>query len=282
MFAPELINYKMMLTSNIWWKGTKLRSGNGIALLDELFSILEMIKPMDDKKEIWFKVERGCADDSWSYDEMLEEGSVKDREDFKSMFLSCYPDKEYWFPLQILEYRGYRAVFLQYQCILEYEEQEERACQSGKVRDDAEVMLEFLIDKARECMTLLRDGKYNDYIEKNLPLKYRHGYIETKYFYAAYPDAKENMLGGLRDDEIKDFNAVISRGDWKEDRVGRLSAMTASLYFDVVSACYESIGGRFKRLSSSKETYMRFADGRDNNLAEIDENSEEAYAKWHE
>ena len=24
MFAPELINYKMMLTSNIWWKGTKL------------------------------------------------------------------------------------------------------------------------------------------------------------------------------------------------------------------------------------------------------------------
>ena len=282
MFAPELINYKMMLTSNIWWKGTKLRSGKGIALLDELFSILEMIKPMDDKKGIWFKVERGCADDSWSYDEMLEEGSVKDREDFKSMFLSCYPDKEYWFPLQILEYRGYRAVFLQYQCILEYEEQEERACQSGKARDDAEIMLEFLIDKARECITLLRDGKYNDYIEKNLPLKYRHGYIETKYFYAAYPDAKENMLDGLRDDEIKEFNAVISRGDWKEDRIGRLSAMTASLYFDVVSACYEAIGGRFKRLSSSKETYMRFADGRDNNLAEIDENSEEAYAKWHE
>ena len=90
------------------------------------------------------------------------------------------------------------------------------------------------------------------------------------------------MLDGLRDDEISEFKAVISRGDWKKESIGRLSGMTASLYFDVVTECYEAIGGRFKRLSSSKETYMRFADGRDNNLAEIDENSEEAYAEWHE
>lgn len=285
MFAPEVINYKRWLNCDNGWNGTMVETERGKELLDELYRILSPMKAMgpDDNKRFWIRVARGCADDSWSYDEMLEDGDVKDREDFESMFLSCYPDDEYWFPVQIMDYCGYRAVILQYRCILEYEVRGDEYKQGRRAwGDEVEVMLGFLIDKAKECMTLLLEGRYNDYLEKNLPLKYRYGYIETKYFYKAYPDAKENMLDGLRDDEISEFKAVISRGDWKKESIGRLSGMTASLYFDVVTECYEAIGGRFKRLSSSKETYMRFADGRDNNLAEIDENSEEAYAEWHE
>ena len=197
MFAPEVINYKRWLNCDNGWNGTMVETERGKELLDELYRILSPMKAMgpDDNKRFWIRVARGCADDSWSYDEMLEDGDVKDREDFESMFLSCYPDDEYWFPVQIMDYCGYRAVILQYRCILEYEMRGDEYKQGRRAwGDEVEVMLGFLIDKAKECMTLLLEGRYNDYLEENLPLKYRYGYIETKYFYKAYPDAKANML----------------------------------------------------------------------------------------
>lgn len=285
MFAPELISCKERLNCNHGWNGTMVSSGREKALLDELYRILDPIRPMgrDDNKRFWIRVLRGSADDSFSYDEMREWGDVKSRDEFKSEFLSFFPDEEYWFPIETMEYRGYRAVFLQYRCILEYEPRKDMPAQGRQDwGDEVEIMLDFLISKAKECMALIMEGRYNEYIDENLPLKYRKGYIETKYYYQAFPEARENMLCGLRDAEIDEFRYIIESGEWKEANIGRLSGMSASLYYDVVAECYEAIGGRYGRLASSKETYMRFADGRDNNLTEIDDESEEEYQKWYE
>lgn len=158
MFAPEVINYKRWLNCDNGWNGTMVEIERGKELLDELYRILSPMKAMgpDDNKRFWIRVARGCADDSWSYDEMLEDGDVKDREDFESMFLSCYPDDEYWFPVQIMDYCGYRAVILQYRCILEYEMRGDEYKKGRRAwGDEVEVMLGFLVDKAKECMTLL-------------------------------------------------------------------------------------------------------------------------------
>ena len=284
MFAPELMDYKRILTSSNGWNGTAVSSEKEKALLDELYKVLSPIKPMgrDENKRFWIRLDRGAADDYWSYDEMLSEGDVKDRADFEERFLSCYPDDECWFPIETMEWNGYRSVFLQYRCILEYEPKDDVLRQSNKpCGDDVEVVLSFLIEKAKEVISLLKDGSYNEYIEKNLPLKYRHGYIESKCYYKAFPEVKERILSGLKADEIDAFREAIELGEWLKDEIGRLSGMTAGLYYDVAAACYEDIGGEYKRLSSSKEMYMRYADGRDNNLTEIDEHSEKAYLEWH-
>ena len=78
MFAPEVINYKRWLNCDNGWNGTMVETERGKELLDELYRILSPMKAMgpDDNKRFWIRVARGCADDSWSYDEMLEDGDV--------------------------------------------------------------------------------------------------------------------------------------------------------------------------------------------------------------
>ena len=73
MFAPQVMYYKECLSGNHGLNGTAVESDKAIKLLDKLFEILDPIEPMgtDDNKRIWIWADRGSADDSWDYEDML-------------------------------------------------------------------------------------------------------------------------------------------------------------------------------------------------------------------
>ena len=50
---------------------------------------------------------------------------------------------------------------------------------------------------------MLRDGTYNEFVEKNLPYPYRTGVIKRSAVYAAEPDYKEREFEGLKPEQIQ-------------------------------------------------------------------------------
>ena len=178
MFAPQVMYYKECLSGNHGLNGTAVESDKAIKLLDKLFEILDPIEPMgtDDNKRIWIWADRGSADDAWDYEDMLSYGDVKDREDFEKQFTELYPYDTYWFPLRIMRFPGFQAVFLMYDCIFERDTREHSYQESSKTWNNEDYdMLEFLIEAAERSFHMIEAGTYNDFIQENLPLRYWFG-----------------------------------------------------------------------------------------------------------
>lgn len=285
MYAPEVIHYKEFLSVNHGWNDTAVESSEAIRLLDELFDLLDPIAPMgnDDNKRIWIWVARGSADDAWDYEDMLACGDVKDREDFEKQFKEYYPYDTYWFPLQIMRFPGYQAVILMYDCILERDTREGTFDQSRKAWNNEDCkMLKFLIEASERSFRMIKAGTYNDFVQENLPLRYRRGAVPSKIFHKVYPASLEQMLDGLTSEEIKEFQAVVESGECDKSAIGRMDKMTSGCYFEAVGKCYEAIGGRFMSYGCTpKEAYHRVTFGYSDSLVALDESDAEAFERWY-
>ena len=249
MKAPQISDCIEVLSSDHGWNGTAVESEGALALLDKLFALLDPIKPMgtDDNKRIWIWADRGSADDSWDYEDMLASGEVKNRREFESLFLEFYPHETYWFPLQIMNYRGFRAVFLMYDCILVHDAREDCPSQARHPwHGEDRGMLGFLVKAAERSFRMIEEGTYNDYVQRNLPFRNRYGAIPSRIYHQVYPAVMENILDGLTAAEINEFRAIVERGDYESNRIGRMNKMTSGTYFAAVWNCYEAIGGRFR------------------------------------
>ena len=285
MFAPQVMYYKECLSGNHGLNGTAVESDKAIKLLDKLFEILDPIEPMgtDDNKRIWIWADRGSADDSWDYEDMLLYGDVKDREDFEKQFTELYPCDTYWFPLRIMRFPGFQAVFLMYDCIFERDTREHSYQESSKTWNNEDYdMLEFLIEAAERSFHMIEAGTYNDFIQENLPLRYRTGAIPSKVFHEVYPVSLENLLDGLTPEEIREFQAVVESGECDNKAIGRMEKMTSGIYFEVVGKCYEAIGGRFLSYGCSpKEKYHRVTFSYGDSLVALDEFDAESFERWY-
>ena len=284
MKAPQISDCIEVLSSDHGWNGTAVESEGALALLDKLFALLDPIKPMgtDDNKRIWIWADRGSADDSWDYEDMLASGEVKNRREFESLFLEFYPHETYWFPLQIMNYRGFRAVFLMYDCILVHDAREDCPSQARHPwHGEDRGMLGFLVKAAERSFRMIEEGTYNDYVQRNLPFRNRYGAIPSRIYHQVYPAVMENILDGLTAAEINEFRAIVERGDYESNRIGRMNKMTSGTYFAAVWNCYEAIGGRFRTGLAPKEAYHRFSFGYGDTLVALDETDPDAFERWY-
>lgn len=136
-------------------------------------------------------------------------------------------------------------------------------------------MLDFLISKVEECIKKLEIGIYNDYIKENYSYKNRFGVISRKDYWKLYPDNKKNLLNKISQEEMDYFIENAS-----EKQENRIKNMTSGKYFEYVSLAYKSIEYEISDLAN-KELYLKYADGRDEGLSKIDENSSAQFDKWY-
>ena len=66
-------------------------------------------------------------------------------------------------------------------------------------------------------MNLLKDGKYNELVQMQLPYKHRVGVIKRSEIWAVDPEKKKEAFGGLSEEDVNKFKALIASGINDED-----------------------------------------------------------------
>ncbi len=242
--------------------------------INTLYNLFDMIKPLgdDEYKVIYFSAQKGSIKDYGDYQDLKATGVVKNYKEFRNMFNEDYPDKEYWYEMVSSRYKNYRTISINSELVINADmDKEGWTFQNGQLQE----LLDFLIVKVKDVIERLKDGTYNEYIKENYSYKNKFGVIKRKDYWDLFPELKTDLLGAISQEEIDYF--IDNASDTIENRI---KEMTSSKYFECVAMAYKDIGYEIGNLSS-KELYLKYADGRDEGLSEIKEDSSEEFAKWY-
>jgi len=124
--------------------------------------------------------------------------------------------------------------------------------------------------------------KANKFIQLNYPLNRRTGYVPHSLIRASLPNLYliDKALGKAK---MKKFIQFVESGYFNKDENIVKKTMSAKDFFDYCKIAY--IAGQTKEDQidinlSGREMYKRYADGRDEGLLSIDQNSEKEFADW--
>ncbi len=247
------------------------------ALLDELFALLEQIKPSHENGALtlWFRAKRGPIEDYGDADELIAEGEFESREEFVLAWEQEFPNEIEWYEFSAVEVKedGYRAVSLSHQLVIVQD-------QNRDLRDyryDISEFAQWLVDSVKECIGMLRDGTYNSYIWEHLPPQHRVGTLCRRDYWDIWPEEKAAFFGDISVEDVAAFIRLASAQPKEQSAfTPRLASMTADDFFRFCSLGYAANGYSTNGLSPKKQ-YRRFADGRDEGLTDIDEESSKAF-----
>ena len=243
-------------------------------MINELFEELDKIKSIskdDEIKVIYFSVPRGSIKHYGDYDELKQYGDVSNYEEFERNFKQDYPNDTYWYRMVSSKYESYRAISVNYKTIIYSDMNMQKSFEDS----DLQEFLTFLIFKVKEIIQMLENNTYNDYVNNNLAYINRFGVIKRSDYWSIYPKSKENLLENI---SIKQINEFIKLG--KEKTNDRIENMTANIYYKSVRLALEYNGYDVKGLTG-KEVYLKYADGRDEGLRDIDPDSVEEFSNWY-
>ena len=80
--------------------------------IDELFDLVQNIKPLKDNDEIkmvWIRVPRGDISDFGDYKEMLEDEEVSNYDEYLQLWKERYPNEFEWYRVVFSEYKNFKA-----------------------------------------------------------------------------------------------------------------------------------------------------------------------------
>ena len=191
--------------------------------MDPLFEMLRDLAPLrknNEAKAIWITIPRGSIEDFGSYEDMLEWGDVKNREEYEQYWLEEYPDPVCWYELVIAEAfhkdgsRWFRAVHFGDKPIInahfDYDDDEKTGFTN---REEAAIALcSLLTEAAGESMQKLKEGTYNEFVKTHLPYSFKTGVIPRAVLWEREPEWKESDLEGLPAETISEFRALLNSG----------------------------------------------------------------------
>lgn len=270
------------------WLGRDSHCGYGFAfgydeksyrLIDELFQMLQDVETDDEDgaKELWLCARRGTIDDFakqyGTYEENLEDGTVKNQKEYEDYWKSEFPDEVEWYRFVAVEHTDikYRCVFLSNKQVLEMD----KRLESGYTHDISE-FTEWLVDAVKLTIEAVRNGTYNESVARLLPYKHRTGVITRAGLWKLYPEEKESFFEALTQEDVDEFLATGT-----EDCTGlpELKEMTANDFYRFCALGYTA-NNYDGQAFAPKAQYYRHADGRDDGLKKIDPDSAEAFADW--
>ena len=193
---------------------------------------------------------------------------IKNKEDdnFKTLYFPIKDKKIYWYRLDATKYKNYRIVTINYKTIINADISDNKI---NFIIDEYISILDFLIFKVKWCLKLLKEKKYNDYIENNLPYENRFGIIKRSDYWNIYPNLKRELLNQIKEFVKNDFNKPVDR----------IKHMTSGKYFKFVKKAYEALN--YNTTLDSVETYFKYSNGKDENLSKINPNSSKEFDKWY-
>lgn len=237
--------------------------------INELYVLLDKIKPLkeDEYKILYFNVERGTFEDY-----INDEDEDIDLERYKEYYKEDYPDDVYWYRLVSSKYESFRTISINYKNIICADMNLKSTTFENRTLQE---LLDFLIFKVGEIIKMLENNTYNDYILNNLSYKNRFGVIKKSDYWNLFHETKENILKNITQEEI-DYFIKNARDNTNE----RIKDMTSGKYFEAVRLSYQYNNYDLGNLSD-KELYLKYADGRDEGLSELDLNSSEEFENWY-
>lgn len=239
-----------------------------------LYDLLDRIKPLsdDEYKVLYFSAPKGSIEEYINYNDENEYCDAEEYQEFVDRFNEDYPDEIYWYKMISTRYKNYRMISINSKNII-YADMDSDNCIPPNYQ--LQELLDFLINKVKECIKKLESGTYNDYIKENYSYKNRFGVIKRKDYWNLYPDNKKNLLNKISQEEMDYF---IKNASKKQDN--RIKNMTSGKYFECVGLVYKNIGYEIGDLTN-KELYLKYADGRDEGLSKVDENNSAQFDKWY-
>ena len=202
------------------WLGRDSHCGYGFAfgydeksnrLIDELFQMLQDVETDDEDgaKELWLCARRGTIDDFakqyGTYEENLEDGTVKNQKEYEDYWKSEFPDEVEWYRFVAVEHTDikYRCVFLSNKQVLEMD----KRLESGYTHDISE-FTEWLVDAVKLTIEAVRNGTYNESVARLLPYKHRTGVITRAGLWKLYPEENESFFAALTQEDVDEFLAT--------------------------------------------------------------------------
>ena len=179
--------------------------------------------------------------------------------------------KAYWYKLQTLKYKCYRIVIINYKTIINADISDNT---NTFLKEEYITILDFLISKVKWCLQLLKEKKYNSYIENNLPYENRFGVIKRSDYWKTYPFLKKEILNKISFEQIKEFVT----NDFTKP-TNRIKKMTAQKYFEYVTKAYKALN--YTTNKKYIKNYFKYSAGKDNLLSKINQNSPKAFNNWY-
>ena len=246
-------------------------------LLDELYSLLQRIKPTGKNNawNFWIKAERGTIEDFGNYEEMLEDGEVENYAEFEQRWKDEYPDEIEWFDFHAIydEEIDYRAIWVHHKFVIEQDNRKEKSYEH-----DISVFVQWLVDQVKNVIFELEAGTYNSRVESELPVKHRVGTVLRKHEWDIYPNVKETIIGNMTDEDIRYFLSYAKSSI--DENEPRLAHISANDFYRYCAMGYKACG-YYDTDKTPKEQYYLRADGRDENLSAIDLDNPDAFSEWY-
>ncbi len=252
-----------------------------IRAVDELFSLMERIKPCENERlrKLWLRVPRGTIEDYGDFEDANAFNDYASFDDYADEWKSFFPEETMWFELDCVEDPDihFRTVFLNRNMVFVGNERDD----SKNINVEAAEFFQWLCDAVRGCISELKAGTYNATVSSSIPVVKRTGLISRKNYWDILQDERKEFQRGFPVSSYEKYFDLIKDQNAEYDSDGRLPQMTADLFFTACSYGYAANPHEYDISGmTAREQYYRFADGRDDGLSEIQSDSPEAFRWW--
>lgn len=212
-------------------------------------------------------------------------------ESIENIWEVIYPDKKgKWHYMYVTKYREVYYVSLMDGDLCALEVTLKKSVQvvesfgTNDRHDHVAVDWNDLITSARSWLKVVSKNwiTANKQVQENYPLNRRMGVIPHALVRASLPDAYriDKELGKSK---VKKFIELVENGYFHDDKKITRKSMTVSDFFDYCKIAY--MAGQEKedyvdKKLSGREMYQCYADGRDEGLLAINQNSKKEFADW--
>jgi len=246
----------------------------------QVLTLIDKIKTLDicgddERRELWLWTERGTIEEFGDYNEYLEYGDVESHEEFQELWLAYYPNELKWYKLTLTIYRDTTYIYLDGKLVF----QSATLQQHDYSVDNSELAM-WLTDAVDTVLEMLRNETYNQFVADNLPFHKRLGKIKRRDYWDIYPELRQDYFCDISADEIQEVLDYATKQP-EESPATRLAQITSGFFFDCCKIGYVANNYKNSAELSAKQLYINNADGRDDGLLELDEDSADAFADWY-
>lgn len=245
------------------------------SIINEIFQYLHTVTPVlqNDVYELWITAERGTLEDYGDYEELLACGEVDSYSEFESLWQEEYPSETVVYRLRVVANPsvGYMELLINHRMVIEVDPRKER-CSFLDISDFSA----WLLSEVKRCCALVENGTYNAYADSIVPYEKRTGTIRRSVYWEIFPVERTQFFENISQTEIDEFIRCIN----ENAPVTAIPEMTADTFYQCCALGYAAMGYACSGMTP-KELYLKYADGRDDGLTEIDSDSAEAFSNWY-
>jgi hypothetical protein len=226
---------------------------------------------------LYLAANRGSASRFGDYEMMLEDGEVKNRQEFIDLWHDSYPSETVWYSFQALHDDGVYTLVLNNTVVATMGHLYDRKPSF----EDYSHLIKWITEAVDNCIEELEHKTYNNRIFREVPYDFRTGTISRKSYWEIFPEQKKACLGNLSKKEITEFRQFVTNQDYSTYKPKtRIKSMTAHDFYTWCSLGYKANNYESCEGFPVQVQYYNHADGRDEGLHNVDYDSPEAFNLW--